>query len=44
MAVSSATVPLLEAQPGFLDHFALMYEKDNAKAYRILEYKNDSKP
>ncbi len=44
IAVSSATVPVLEAQPGFHDHFALMYEKDNAKAYRILEYKNDRTP
>lgn len=44
MAVSAATVPVLEAQPGFHDHFAVMYEKDNAKAYRILDDKNDRKP
>jgi hypothetical protein len=25
----------LEAQPGFRDHFTLLYEKDDAKAYRI---------
>jgi hypothetical protein len=36
IAVSGATAPLLEAQPGFHDHFALMYEMDKAKAYRIL--------
>lgn len=44
MAVASGTVPVLEAQPGFHEHFALMYEKDNAKAYRILDYKHDRKP
>lgn len=36
IAVGAGSAPLLEAQPGFLDHFALMYEKAGAKAYRIL--------
>ncbi|MDM0053075.1 glycosyltransferase family 39 protein [Variovorax sp. J22R115] len=44
IAVDVANAPLLEAQPGFLDQFALMYEKDGAKAYRNLQYKNDRKP
>jgi hypothetical protein len=36
IAVSGATAPRLEAQPGFHDHFTLMYEMDNARAYRIV--------
>jgi hypothetical protein len=40
-SVDVANAPLLEARPGFLDHFALMYEKAGAKAYRILPAKND---
>lgn len=44
IAIDAANAPLLEAQPGFLDQFALMYEKDGAKAYRNLQYKNDRKP
>lgn len=44
IAVSLPTATYLEAQPGFQDHFALMYEKDNAKAYRIRQYKNDRTP
>ncbi|MGO4396026.1 ArnT family glycosyltransferase [Variovorax sp. M-6] len=39
IAVGAGSAPLLEAQPGFLDHFALMYEKAGAKAYRILPTK-----
>jgi len=35
---------VLEAQPGFLDHFALMYEKAGAKAYRLLPAKNERTP
>lgn len=41
IAVGAGTAPVLEARPGFLDHFALMYEKAGAKAYRILPPKND---
>jgi hypothetical protein len=37
-------VPQVTTGPGFDDHFALMYEKDGAKAYRILQYKNDRAP
>ncbi len=37
-------VPQFATGPGFDDHFALMYEKDGAKAYRILQYKNDRAP
>ncbi|CAN7175201.1 MULTISPECIES: ArnT family glycosyltransferase [unclassified Variovorax] len=37
-------VPQITTKPGFDDHFALMYEKDGAKAYRILQYKNDRAP
>ncbi|MDM0075720.1 hypothetical protein QTH90_15055 [Variovorax sp. J2P1-59] len=44
IAVAGGGAHLLEAQPGFLDQFALMYEKDGAKAYRNLQYKNDRKP
>jgi hypothetical protein len=44
IAVDSVNAKLLEARPGFLDHFALLYEKDGAKAYRNLQYKNDRKP
>ena len=41
IAVGASAVPMLESQPGFLDHFALMYDKAGAKAYRILPPKND---
>jgi len=41
IAVGASAAPMLAAQPGFLDHFALMYEKAGAKAYRILPAKND---
>jgi hypothetical protein len=34
--VATRYVPILEAKPGFAKHFALLYEKDDAKAYRIL--------
>ncbi|MDM0107246.1 hypothetical protein QTH97_20040 [Variovorax sp. J22R24] len=44
IAIAGPNAPMLEAQPGFLDQFALMYEKDGAKAYRNLQYKNDRKP
>ena len=37
-------VPQFATGPGFDDHFALMYEKDGARAYRILQYKNDRAP
>jgi 4-amino-4-deoxy-L-arabinose transferase-like glycosyltransferase len=41
IAVAAATVPVLEAQPGFLDHFAVIHEDRGAKAYRILPESND---
>ncbi|SCK07854.1 4-amino-4-deoxy-L-arabinose transferase and related glycosyltransferases of PMT family [Variovorax sp. HW608] len=44
IAVSLPTATYLEAQPGFHEQFALMYEKDNAKAYRIRQYRNDRTP
>ena len=44
IAVSLPTATYLEAQPGFQEQFALMYEKDNAKAYRIRRYRNDRAP
>jgi len=36
IAIPTALAPRLATQPGFDDHFALMYEQDGAKAYRIL--------
>jgi hypothetical protein len=36
VAANAQYAAYLESRPGFLDHFALMYEKDGAKAYRIL--------
>ncbi|WP_256330543.1 glycosyltransferase family 39 protein [Variovorax sp. YR216] len=44
IAVSLPTATYLEAQPGFREQFALIYEKDNAKAYRIRQYRNDRAP
>ncbi|MDM0014371.1 phospholipid carrier-dependent glycosyltransferase [Variovorax sp. J22P168] len=44
IGVGASAAPALEAQPGFLDHFALMYERAGAKAYRILAPQNDLKP
>jgi hypothetical protein len=41
IAVGASAAPMLAAQPGFLDHFALMYEKAGAKAYRILPANHD---
>jgi hypothetical protein len=41
IALGPWAVPLVEGRPGFLDHFALMYEKAGAKAYRILPPKHD---
>jgi len=38
LAVSADTVPVLEAKPGFLDHFQPVFAKDGAKAYRILPH------
>jgi len=35
VAALSSAAAFLEAQPGFQDYFTLMYEKDDAKAYRI---------
>ena len=43
IAVGAGTVPMLESQPGFSDHFATLFEKDGAKAYRILAFQNESK-
>ncbi|AMM26710.1 hypothetical protein AX767_09890 [Variovorax sp. PAMC 28711] len=36
MVVAAPYVAVLEAKPGFARHFVLLYEKDGAKAYRIL--------
>jgi hypothetical protein len=35
LALSSPMAARLEARPGFQNHFTLLYEKDDAKAYRI---------
>lgn len=43
LAVGAGSVPMLESQPGFADHFALLFEKDGAKAYRILAPQNEPK-
>lgn len=36
LVVAAPYVSMLEAKPGFDKHFVLVYEKDGAKAYRIL--------
>jgi hypothetical protein len=41
VAANAQYAAYLESRPGFLDHFALMYEKDGAKAYRILPFKQE---
>ena len=41
VAALSSMAAHLEAQPGFQDHFDLMYEKDQAKAYRIRRHEHD---
>lgn len=38
IAITTQLAPGLNTQPGFDQHFALMYEQDGAKAYRILQY------
>ncbi|RZL90063.1 MAG: phospholipid carrier-dependent glycosyltransferase [Variovorax sp.] len=44
IAIATPFAADLTSRPGFDDHFALMYEKDGAKAFRILQYKNDRAP
>jgi hypothetical protein len=43
IAVSLTVASDLEARPGFGDHFTLMHEKDDAKAYRLRQYEHDDR-
>ena len=38
IVITKTLAPGLSSQPGFADHFALMFEQDDARAYRILQY------
>ncbi|MBU1361816.1 MAG: glycosyltransferase family 39 protein [Gammaproteobacteria bacterium] len=38
IVITKALAPGLSSQPGFDDHFALMFEQDDARAYRILPH------